>query len=155
MHTLVVTRGYQGPTVLELERSGLFDGSTRHAEVAWRNSREELGTLQRYPDVQCVLHVEDMTVMQRSANSLGISPALDETTIREGFVALTDKSVSDWRRFTSSVGVTPARGVLVRLASDTIRKGQNPSNLRKVIQHCVFRGVNAVDADVLLGLVKL
>ena len=152
MTRLQITPNYRGPTVLELQRSGLLDAAPHTVEAAWSNSRAEITAVQRHPHISFVLMVPDMQAAGRAAAALRLNLTVPEETIATGIQSLRNMEVSDWRAFTVNVGTPVARTLLVRFAGDVVRNGGNPTNLRRVVDQCLLHGVSPADASVLLGL---
>jgi hypothetical protein len=121
-------------------------------EFAWQNTKEELALLERLPNCAITLVVKDEAAMERAASAVGASFTFDRSTRAQAFTALNQNDASDWRSFTTAKGQAVSRGLLIGMAGDVCRKGVAAGALRSVVDACMFDGVSATDADVLLGL---
>ncbi len=149
MLTIQIDPQFSGPTLLEMTH--LLDGNGP-LEVRWKNSRAEIRIVRTLRHRAVTLVVEDLSAMQRTAFSVGTRLAFDVSVKAKAVRALNDREVSNWREFASKLGFDTARGALVAIAGDAIRNQKNPRAVRAVVDSCLFDGVSALEADVLLGL---
>jgi hypothetical protein len=150
MIRLRIADKFQGPT-MEQWAPLLDPAPTSEIEVRWTGTKQDTRLLRKFVQLSITLVVPDLRAMERAASYLGLRFHLDPGLLETGGKSLLDRSISDWRAFT--YGVTPpvARGLMIRLGADSIRKGHNPK-LRLVASECLFEGVAPIDADVLISL---
>jgi hypothetical protein len=152
MIRLRIAPNFEGPTMEEWARL-LETGPapTEEIEVRWTGTKQDTRLLRQHARLVITLVVPDLAAMERAANYLGLPLLLEPNLLETGSRSLRSRSQSDWRAFAHRVTPSVARGVLIRLGADSIRKGKNPKT-RHVASECLFEGVAPVDADVLLTL---
>lgn len=149
MIDIVVQPKYTGPSLFEIEP--VIDLIKGIVNVRWTNTKIEQAILERYRTRNFNLYVEDLSLMERTANALGLNYVLDLMTFETAKAALLYPKTANWRAFTEGVGSSVARSFITRLSADSVRKGGRP-RLAAIAAECVLDSINPCDADVLLRL---
>jgi len=149
MIDIVVDSKFSGPKLIDLEP--VIDMIAGPIEARWTNSKTDQAILEQYRERSFKLYVEDLTMMERTATSLGLNYVLDLGVYQSALAALIHQKVSNWRAFAEGVGTSVSRSLLTRLSADSVRKGDRP-RLAAIATECVLDGINPCDADVLLRL---
>lgn len=145
----IVVQKSNAPTLIEIEPVlDLIDGIV---DVRWANSRAEQTLLEQHRDRNFKLFVEDLSMMERTANSLGLNYVLDLMMSESAKAALLYPKTANWRAFSDGVGPGVARSLITRMSAESVRKGGRP-RLAAIAAECVLDSINPCDADVLLRL---
>ena len=147
MVEIQINPDFKGPTILELEPIlGDIQGTP---QVRWQGTRAEFLTLEQHPR-KFILHVPDITAMEKTATMLGNEYTFDSAILQQAFQALTGRQAS-WRSFCEGVGPAVTRSLLIRISARAIRKGQGQIHA-KIASESLIEGVNPIDADILLRI---
>lgn len=138
---------YTGPTIVEME--SLLPLSNDPIEVRWENTKPEIRLLRQHPDRAVTLVVRDLSVMERTATTLGMAYVLHRELIEDANKALRDGT---WREFAARQGPQVARSVALRLLALNLRAGRQPGKFRRLVEETLFENTAPVDLDTLRGL---
>jgi hypothetical protein len=150
MLSIRIEPGFNGPSLPEM--LPLLIDTDQPVEVAWENTRLEISLLDHVRHKQLTLVVKDLATMERSATTIGVPFIFDQDLKTSAVQALNSKSDSNWRALAAQLGPGVARGLLIEIASDFLKKGKSVKPLRSVVNGMMFDGVSSFDSDVLFGL---
>jgi hypothetical protein len=147
---VIVNKDFEGPDILEMVEN--IPDIDEAVTVYWSNTRDEIGTLLRFPNKKFILYVRDFAMRDRTASSLGLFLKLEEPLLKEAWNSLATPQEYNWRNFckANEHGVS-TRNVLLKLAADSLRKGNRPI-IADLIEPLFLGGVSIVDVDVFLRL---
>jgi hypothetical protein len=149
MIEIVVQSKFNGPSLIDIEP--VLDLIQGTIDLRWTNTRAEQVVLERHHDRNFKLYVEDLPLMERTANSLGLKYVLDLGMSETAKAALLYQKTANWRAFTEGVGLLVARSLITKLSADVVRKGGRP-RLAAIATECILGSISPCDADVLLRL---
>jgi hypothetical protein len=148
----LIVQQFDGPTIIDLAPIlHLIEGTVN---VHWMNSHAEQILIEKHRGRDFLLHVDNLTIMEKSATALGLNYVLDSNVYQSGLAALIHQKIANWRAFTEGVGSSVSRSILTRLSADSIRKGGRP-RLAAIAAESVLENMNPIDADVLLRIAAL
>ena len=140
---------YKGVTLVQME--SLLAESDEPLEVLWENSRRERALFRRCRDRDITLIVRSLSVMERSAASLGLRYAVTGDLFNTSVDCLASPS-TDWRELTKRIGHGVSRSLLVAMAAHGLRTGVDHAATRKVALESLFNNVSPQEADNLVAL---
>lgn len=147
---IVINKDFEGPDILEMAEN--IPGIDEAISVYWSNSRDEISALLRFPNKKFILHVRDVSVRDRTVAHLGLFLKLEEPVVKKAWNALAIPQEYDWRNFCkSNVHGPSTRNILLKLAADSLRKGNRPV-IADLIEPLFIGGISIEDIDVLLRL---
>jgi hypothetical protein len=142
---------FQGPTLLELEP--VIAETQGQIEVRWENSKAEVALLYENSNRFFLLHVKDISTLERTASAFGTSFAVDPTILESARLSFVSrKAAQNWDHINSQYGQNVSRSILTRLLADSIRKGKDPRVAAPVAQEVLLDQVNPLDASVLFRI---
>jgi len=142
------------PSILDLESSLVNITPEVLIEVSWGNSKQEQVAIKRHQNRKFKLYVPDLQASERATASLELSITLDSHLIGDATIALCNKKLYNWREFSRTTGVSATKNLVLKIASDDIRKGMK-SKLAYVAKDVFLDGVTPSNADTLLRLRQL
>lgn len=147
---IVIDEDFEGPTLKELV-SIMDDITEDPIKIRWHNSHEEISVLRSSQKV-FTLYVDDFPAKDRAIAALGLPLDQPKLILDKAKDSLNSPQKYDWRGFCEDSKGNPApKWLLVKLAADSLRKGNKPA-LAEIISPILLGGVSIVDADVLLRL---
>lgn len=141
---------FQGPTLQEL--LPVLEDIQGSIDLRWENGKHELNLLEQRPKVKFILHVKDISVMERTAVALGTALPFELGTVETAKLALNSRTQQKWRPMVEDMGYGAARSLLLKLTADALRAGKRPRLVASITNDCLFTGVSPLDADILLRL---
>jgi hypothetical protein len=150
MISFLIQRKFEGPSIIEMESLLLL--SNEPVTVIWSNTKVERLVLRRYPKRDFTLVVPDLSSMERTATTLGLSYKVDNAALNDCVQAIDNDTGGVWATFVRMVGPSVSRGLAVRVVADSIREGNDPTPLRKLLVDCVLNNLLPMETDVLLAL---
>jgi hypothetical protein len=147
---VLVNKDFEGPDILEMAEN--IPDIDEAITVYWSNTRDEIGTLLRFPNKKFVLYVRDFPMRDRTVATLGLFLKLEEPVMKKAWDSLAVPRDYDWRNFCkqNEYGVS-TRNILLKLAADSLRKGNRPI-IADLIEPLFLGGISIVDVDVLMRL---
>jgi hypothetical protein len=149
MIDIIIDSEYKGPNIIELA-STISEITDKTIKLSWANSKDEIYTLAQF-NRNFTLHVPDIHVFDRTVATFGKRLKISSGILERAKLVLTDKKGYDWRNFTGELRETSAKYVLLKLAADAIRRGNQPS-LAEIIGKVLTDGISSTDADILIRL---
>src|SRR5579863_8600081 len=122
---VLVNKDFEGPDILEMAEN--IPDIDEAITVYWSNTRDEIGTILRFPNKEFVLYVRDFPMRDRTVATLGLFLKLEEPVMKKAWDSLAAPRDYDWRNFCkqNEYGVS-TRNILLKLAADSLRKGNRP-----------------------------
>jgi len=147
---VLVNKDFEGPDILEMAEN--IPDIDEAITVCWSNTRDEISTLLRFPNKKFILYVRDFRMRDRTVENLGLFLKLEEPVMKKAWESLAMPKDYDWRKFceANEHGVS-TRNVLLKLAADSLRKGNRPI-IADLIEPLFVGGISIVDVDVLMRL---
>ena len=147
---IIVNKDYEGPSILEM--TDIIDGCDEPVKLDWSNTRDEITTLLRFPKSRFILYVQDFSMRDRTAATLGLPLKIEEPVVERAKVSLIQPKEYDWRNFCKQNSDGPStRNILLKLTADALRRGIKPA-LADIVGSLFHDGISIVDVDVLLRL---
>jgi hypothetical protein len=143
---------FHGPNIIECE--AILQSVEGAIELRWENSKPELHLLELNSSRDFILHVKDLSTLEKTINSTGQFLSFDPELIEAAKKSLINEQTYDWRNFFASIGQNATKGIIVKITADALRKGLRPK-LTSVTLKCLHRGVSPIDVDVLLRIKAL
>lgn len=139
------------PSLQELEPSMVNISPDETIEVRWGNSKQEQIALERHKNRKFLLYVPDVQSCERASGVLEIPLTLEKNLVGAARLALTNKKLYNWREFSREKGSAVTKNILLKIAADEIRHGNQPK-LAGVVRDVFLDGVSPTNADTLLRL---
>lgn len=138
------------PTIVEL--SPVIPNITdKTIKVRWANTKDEIHTLRQFQR-DFLLCVPDVPTFDKTVAAFGKRLKIPQSVLERAKLVLTDRKGYNWRNFVEEQreNISP-KHLLLKLAADAIRKGNQPS-LAEIVKGVFADGINPADTDVLIRL---
>jgi hypothetical protein len=124
-----------------------LDAMEMAVEIPWEPSA--VSKIEAHPNVIFVVFVRDVRSMASAAVRLSRSLKFDITTLETGRLALSGKSDKKWQDFIRGLGSVASQGLILRLVTKAIERGNRVDGFAEVVDDILFDGVRPQDADVI------
>jgi hypothetical protein len=124
-----------------------LEAMTMPVEIPWEP--DILAKLDAHPGVKFVVFVPNIRAMATAAERLSQTLKFDITTLETGRLSLSGKGDKKWQDFVRSLGSIAARGLLLRLATRAIERGNYISSFALIVDDVLFEGVRPQDVDIM------
>lgn len=116
-------------------------------EIPWEP--DAVAVVEAHPTTRFVFFVPNTRTMALVAERLSQSLKFDITTLETGRMSLAGQGDKKWREFTKSLGPVATRGLLLRLVTRAIERGNHVGGFAAIVSDILTEGVQPADADIL------
>ena len=151
LHSIVVD-AFSGPTIHDL--SPVIDGIPDPVDVGWVGSRQDYHYFETFPERSFILHVTDQDLAEKTLWNLGAALPISQADLSVAKKALVSEADQTWRSTVDGIGATRGTQLLLKIASESLRKGLRPTRTLAIAIGCLCDGLHPADADVMLRVAR-
>ncbi len=124
-----------------------LDAITMTVEVPWEPAA--VARMAAHPDTKFIVFVPNVRTMAIAAERLARSLKFDITTLETGRLALVGKGDKKWSDFIKGLGPVAARGLVLRLVTRAIERGNRVDGFVEIADRVIFDGLRPADVDII------
>jgi hypothetical protein len=128
-----------------------LDAMTMPVEIPWEPGIAS--KIAAHPNVKFIVFVPNVRTMATAAERLARGLKFDITTLETGRMALSGKGDKKWKDLMKGLGPVAARGLVLRLVTRAIERGNRVDGFAEIVDDILFNGIHPADADV-IGLAR-
>jgi hypothetical protein len=130
-----------------------LDAMQMPVEIPWEPA--QVPKMLAHPDVKFIIFVKDVRTMAAAAERLSRALKFDITTLETGKLALRGKGDKKWGDFIKGLGPVAARGLVLRLVTRAVERGNRADSFVEIADHVLFDGLRPVDVDIIARVQEL
>jgi len=123
-----------------------LDAFLMPVEIPWEPS--QVSRMMAHPQTKFVVFVKDLRSMAVAAERLSRTLKFDITTLEMGRLSLQGKSDKKWGDFIKGLGPVASRGLVLRLVTRAIERGNRADEFVGIADAMIFDGLRPGDVDI-------